>query len=77
MDAYVFRFTAKQLKAIDPEVLGFLIASGHCCNEFAALMSYIAFEHSLKQANEVEAAFIVMRRYMNERTIISKIVEYD
>lgn len=76
MDVYVFRFSAKQLKAIDQRALSFLIASAHCCNEFVALMPYIVFEHSLKNANEVEEAFILVRRFTIDRIVVSKIVEY-
>src|SRR6266487_3195141 len=77
MDTYIFRFSAKQLKSIEPELLGLLIASGFCCNELATLMPFIVFEHSLKGANETESAFIVLRRFTVDRIIISKIIEYD
>ena len=76
MDAFIFRFDAKKLRAIDRRYLGFLIASGHCCNELAILLPYIMFEHNLKRANEFEAAFILTRRYTIDRILISKIVEY-
>jgi len=77
MDAYIFRFSADDLRKIESRALGFLISSGHCCNELVALMPYIAFEQSLKNANEVESALIVARRYTLDRIIISKIVEYN
>jgi hypothetical protein len=76
MDAFVFKFDAKKLRAIDRRYLGFLIASGHCCNELAILLPYIIFEHNLKRANAFEAAFILTRRYTIDRILISKIVEY-
>ena len=52
MDAFVFRFTAKRLRAIPSHYVGFLVASGHCCNELAILLPYIVFEHDLKRAND-------------------------
>ena len=76
MDAFVFRFTAKRLRAIPSHYVGFLVASGHCCNELAILLPYIVFEHDLKRANDFEAAFILMRRLTIDRILISKIVEY-
>lgn len=76
MDAFVFRFNAKKLRAIPSRYLGFLIASGHCCNELAILLPYIIFEHDLKRANEVESAFILTRKFTIDRILISKIVEY-
>jgi hypothetical protein len=76
MDAWVFRFSAKQLRAIPSRYLGFLIASGHCCNELAILLPYIIFEHDLSRANAVEVAFILTRKFTIDRVIISKIVEY-
>jgi hypothetical protein len=77
MDAYIFRFTVDDLRKIESRALGFLISSGHCCNELVALMPYIVFEQSLEDANEVEAALIIARRYTIDRVIVSKIVEYD
>jgi hypothetical protein len=77
MDAYIFHFNANDLRKIESRALGFLISSGHCCNELVALMPYIVFEQSLKSANEVEAALIIARRYTVDRIIVSKIVEYD
>jgi hypothetical protein len=77
MNAHLFQYSAKQLKALDQSVLGFLIASGHCCNELSVLMPYIVFEQSLKDANDIEAAFILTRRFTIDRIIVSKIVEYD
>jgi hypothetical protein len=76
MEAFVFRFSARQLRAIPPHRLGFLIASGHCCNELAILLPYIIFEHDLTRANDVEVAFILTRKFTVDRIIISKIVEY-
>lgn len=76
MDTSVFRFSAKQLRAIPPRYLGFLIASGHCCNELAILLPYIIFEHDLKRTNDVEAAFILTRKFTIDRILISKVVEY-
>jgi hypothetical protein len=76
MDAFIFQFDAKKLRAIDRRYLGFLIASGHCCNELAILLPYIMFEHDLKRANAFEAAFILTRKYTIDRILISKIVEY-
>jgi len=76
MDAYVFRFHAKDLKSIEPRCLGFMVASGHCCNELMILMPYIIFEQMLLGTNEVEEAFILVRQFTVERIIISKIVEY-
>src|SRR5713101_2933401 len=76
MDAFVFRFDAKKLRAIPTRYLGFLVASGHCCNELAILLPYVIFEHDLKRANDFEAAFILTRKYTIDRILISKIVEY-
>lgn len=76
MDAFIFRFDAKKLRAIDRRYLGFLVASGHCCNELSILLPYIVFEHNLKRANAFEAAFILTRKYTIDRILISKIVEY-
>lgn len=76
METYVFKFSADDLRKIDSRVLGFLISSGHCCNELSAMMPFIAFEQSLQGANEVESALILARRYTIDRIIISKIVEY-
>ena len=77
MEAFVFRFSAGQLRKIPRKYLGFCIASSHCCNELAILLPYLIFEHNLNKANEVESAFIVMRRYTIQHTLNSKIVEYD
>jgi hypothetical protein len=77
MDAYIFRFKVDDLRKIESRALGFLISSGHCCNELVALLPYIAFEQSLNNANEVEGALILARRYTIDRIIVSKIVEYD
>ena len=76
MDAFVFRFNAKRLRAIPPSYLGFLIASGHCCNELAILLPYIIFEHDHRGANDFETAFIITRKFTIDRILISKIVEY-
>jgi hypothetical protein len=77
MEAHIFKFTADDLRKIDRRILGFLITSGHCCNELVALMPYIVFEYPLASTNEVEAALILARRYTIDRIIVSKIVEYD
>jgi hypothetical protein len=77
MDAYIFRFNVDDLRKIESRALGFLISSGHCCNELVALMPYIVFEQSLDDANDVESALILARRYTIDRIIVSKIVEYD
>jgi len=76
MDAFIFRFAATQLRKVPSRYLGFLIASGHCCNEFVNLLPYIVFEHDLNEANEVESAFIFSRRLTIDRVVISKIIEY-
>jgi len=76
MDAFVFRFDAKQLRGIPREYLGFLVASGHCCNELAILLPYIIYEHDLKRANDFEIAFILTRKFTIDRILISKIFEY-
>jgi hypothetical protein len=77
MEAYVFGFTAKDLRKIEARSLGFLVSSEHCANELTALMPYIAFEQSLEDKNDVETALILTRRYTINRIIVSKIVEYD
>src|SRR6202022_193405 len=76
MDAFVFGFDAKRLRAIPRQYLGFLVASGHCCNELSILLPYIIFEHDLTNANEFETAFIQTRKFTIDRVIISKIVEH-
>jgi hypothetical protein len=76
MDGYIFSFDAKKLRAIPRRYLGFLVASGHCCNELSILLPYIIFEHDLTDANEFEAAFIQTRKFTIDRVIISKIVEH-
>ena len=76
MDAFVFRFDAKRLRAIPRDYLGFLVASGHCCNELAILLPYIIYEYDLKRANDFEAAFILTRKFTIDRILISKIFEY-
>jgi hypothetical protein len=76
MDSYIFRFDAKKLRAIPRRYLGFLVASGHCCNELSILLPYIIFEHDLTNANEFEAAFILTRKFTIDRVIVSKIVEH-
>jgi hypothetical protein len=76
MDGYIFRFDAKKFRAIPRRYLGFLVASGHCCNELSILLPYIIFEHDLTNANEFEAAFIQTRKFTIDRVIISKIVEH-
>jgi hypothetical protein len=53
-----------------------MIASGHCCNEIAILLPYIVFEQEQIDANEFESAFILCRRFIIDRILISKIVEY-
>ncbi|WP_315731030.1 MULTISPECIES: hypothetical protein [unclassified Bradyrhizobium] len=77
MDAFVFKFDAKRLRAIPREYLGFLVASGHCCNELAILLPYIIFEHDLARANDFETAFILTRKLTIDRILISKIFEYE
>jgi hypothetical protein len=77
MEAHIFKFTADDLRKIERHVLGFLISSGHCCNEIVALMPFIVFEHALEDTNEVEAALILARRYTVDRIVVSKIVGYD
>jgi hypothetical protein len=77
MDAFKFIFAAKRLRAVPERHLGFLVASGHCCNELIILMPYIIFEHELKDANAVETAFILTRKFTVDRILVSKIVEYD
>lgn len=42
-----FDSPAKRLRAIPRDYLGFLVASGHCCNELAILLPYIIYEHDL------------------------------
>jgi hypothetical protein len=64
MDAFIFRFSAKQLRTIPLHYAGFLIASGHCCNELAILLPYIVFEQDLSHANEVETALILTRKLL-------------
>jgi hypothetical protein len=76
MDGYIFSFDAKRFRAIPRRYLGFLVASGHCCNELSILLPYIIFEHDLTDANEFEAAFIQTRKFTIDRVIISKIVEH-
>jgi hypothetical protein len=77
MDAFLFQFTAKQLRAVPPEFLGFLIASGHCCNELAILLPYIIFEHDIAVSNEAETALILARKFTIDRILVSKIIEYN
>jgi hypothetical protein len=76
MDGYIFHFDAKKLRAIPRRYLGFLVASGHCCNELTILLPYIIFEHDLTNANDFEAAFIQTRKFAIDRILISKIVEH-
>jgi hypothetical protein len=76
MDAFVFRFDAKRLRAVRRDYLGFLVASGHCCNELAILLPYIVFEHDLRRANDFEIAFILTRKFTIDRILISEIFEY-
>jgi hypothetical protein len=76
MDGYIFSFDAKKFREIPRRYLGFLVASGHCCNELSILLPYIIFEHDLTDANEFEAAFIQTRKFTIDRVIISKIVEH-
>jgi hypothetical protein len=76
MDAFVFRFDAKRLRKIPRDLVGFLVASGHCCNELTILLPYIIYEPDLKRANDFEIAFILTRKFTVDRIIISKIFEY-
>src|SRR5450759_4278368 len=76
MDAFVFQFDAKRLRTIPRDYLGFLVASGHCCNELAILLPYIIFEHDLRRANDFEIAFILTRKFTIDRILISKSFEY-
>ena len=76
MDAFVFQFDAKRLRAVPRDYLGFLVASGHCCNELAILLPYILFEQDLRRANDFEIAFILTRKFTIDRILISKIFEY-
>jgi hypothetical protein len=71
-----FRFTAKQLRSIHPDHLGFILASSHCCNELTSVSPYLIFEHDLEAANEVEKAFIHLRFFTLVRLQIGKFVEY-
>ena len=66
-------FTAKQLRATPSRCLGFLIASGHCCDERAILLPYIIFEHDLETATDVETAFILTRKFTIDRILIFEI----
>jgi hypothetical protein len=77
MDAFVFQFDAKRLRTIPRDYLGFLVASGHCCNELAILLPYIIFEHDLTRANDFEIAFILTRKFTIDRILVSKIFEYE
>ena len=76
MDAFVFQFDAKRLRTIPRDYIGFLVASGHCCNELAILLPYIIYEHDLTRANDFETAFILTRKFTIDRILISKIFEY-
>ena len=76
MDGFVYRFDAKRLRAVPRDYLGFLVASGHCCNELAILLPYIIYEHDLRRANDFEIAFILTRKFTIDRILISKIFEY-
>ena len=64
-------------RKIPAKYQGFLVTSGHCCNELAVLLPYIMFEHDPKRANEFEASFIVARYLTIERILVSKIFEYN
>jgi hypothetical protein len=77
MDAFVFQFDAKKLRTIPRDQLGFLVASGHCCNELTILLPYIIYEHDLTRANDFEIAFILTRKFTIDRILISKIFEYE
>lgn len=76
MKITIFQFTAKELRSIHSDHLGFLIASSHCCNELTAVMPYIIFEHDLSTANDAEKAFIRLRFYTLVRLQVAKIIEY-
>src|SRR5215216_2980688 len=76
MKTWIFRFTAKQLRAVHSDHLGFILASSHCCNELTSVSPYLIFEHELEEANEVEKAFILIRFFTLVRFQIAKIFEY-
>lgn len=76
MEVWIYRFTAKQLRSIHSDHLGFILASSHCCNELASVSPYIIFEHEIDEANEVENAFIQTRFFTLVRHQIGKIFEY-
>jgi hypothetical protein len=76
MDVFVFRFDAKRLRRVARDYIGFLVASGHCCNELAILLPYIIYEHDIRHSNEFESAFILTRKFTVDRIIVSKIFEY-
>jgi len=40
MDTFIFKFDANRLRKMPPDYLGFLITSGHCCNELARSRLY-------------------------------------
>jgi hypothetical protein len=76
MKTWIYRFTAKQLGAMHPDHLGFILASSHCCNELTVLSSYLIFEHDGKGANEIEKSFIDTRFLTVVRMQVAKIFEY-
>jgi hypothetical protein len=76
MDAFVFQFTAKQLRNVSRDYIGFPVASSHCCNELVILLPYIMYEHDIRRANDFETAFILTRKFTVDGIIISKIFEY-
>ena len=76
MKTWTVRFTAKQLRSIHPDHLGFILASSHCCNELTSVSPYLIFEHDLAKANEVEKAFLLIRFFTLVRFQIAKIFEY-
>lgn len=76
MEITAFRFTAKQLRSIHKDHLGFILASSHCCNELTSVGPYIIFEHDSETANEVEKSFILLRFFTLVRLQVAKIFEY-
>lgn len=76
MNVWAYRFTAKQLRSIHPDHVGFILASSHCCNELTSVAPYLIFEQDTDEVNEVEQALILIRFFTLVRLQIGKIFEY-
>jgi hypothetical protein len=72
----VVRFSAKELRSIHRDHLGFLVAASHASNELRSLAVYVLFEEKMLDLNDAERWFVLIRQLTLLRFFISKILEF-